>query len=125
MSGVDPVAVVRDFVAAWNARDRVAIRAALHPEIHCTGASYPPAKGPDETMALCEPFLVAEEIDWQIVNCARNGHVVFTERVDRFRFVGKPWLVIPAAGVYEVDTQGLITRWHDYFDTAGLAEAMG
>lgn len=121
---IDREAIVRRFINAWNMRDTAAIRAALHPEIECVGASYPAARGPDETMALSAPFLAADEIDWRIIHCATTGPVVFVERIDRFRFGDRPWLVIPACGVFDIADDGLIRRWFDYFDSCGLAEAM-
>lgn len=117
-------AIVRRFIDAWNARDHAAIRATLHPDIHCVGASYPAAHGIDATMALSAPFLAADQIDWQIQTCATRGNLVFVERIDRFRFGDRPWLVIAACGVFDIDDDGLIRRWFDYFDSNGLAEAM-
>lgn len=124
MTETENEAIVRGFIAAWNAKDREAIGRAFHPDIRCTGASYPTANGREEALALCDPFLSADAIDWQIVNCAVRGRVVFTERVDRFEYAGKPDLVVPACGVFELDEEGAILRWHDYFDSAGLGDVM-
>ena len=122
--GSQEATTVRAFIAAWNNKDRSGLRAALHPDITCIGASYPAAQGIEATLALSEPFLQAEEIDWKILNIAQNGGTVFTERRDHFKFADQPAFVVPASGVFEVNRDGLITRWQDYFDTAGLAEAM-
>lgn len=40
---------------------------------------------------------------------------MFNERLDRFR-IGGGWLELPVAGVFEVDGDGAITLWRDYFD---------
>jgi limonene-1,2-epoxide hydrolase len=37
------------------------------------------------------------------------------ERVDRFR-VGDRWADLPVAGVFEVNADGKIVLWRDYFD---------
>ena len=44
-----------------------------------------------------------------------DGSTVFNERLDRFR-IGDGWLELPIAGVFEVDDDGKITLWRDYFD---------
>lgn len=72
-------------------------------------------------MALSEPFLAADVIDWQIIGIARSGLTVFTERRDRFVFADGQDITVPAAGVFDIDDEGLIVRWQDYFDTACLA----
>ena len=124
MTETENEAIVRAFIAAWNERDREAIGRAFHPGIRCTGASYPTATGREEALALCDPFLAADAIDWRIVNCAVRGNVVFTERVDTFEYAGKPELIVPACGVFELNEAGLIVRWHDYFDSVGLGEVL-
>ena len=40
--------------------------------------------------------------------------MVFTERVDRFRIMGKQ-VALPVAGVFEI-RNGKIAAWRDYFD---------
>jgi limonene-1,2-epoxide hydrolase len=70
----------------------------------------------------------ASEVDWVILRQHEFGNVVFNERIDRFR-IGDGWLELPLAGVFEVDDDGLITLWRDYFDLASyqrqLAELTG
>jgi limonene-1,2-epoxide hydrolase len=40
---------------------------------------------------------------------------VFTERIDTVHMTGKD-LTVHAVGVFEVDSDGKITSWRDYFD---------
>ena len=122
---MDPIATVEAFIAAWNRRDRAALAAALHPDAVCEGVSLPPAaQGREASLALFDPFLVAEELDWQVIHAAAQGRVVFTERVDRFRYAGMDWTTVRACGCFELDEQGLITAWRDYFDRAECLAAM-
>ncbi len=123
MSG-DPIAIVRDFVAAWSRRDRDAIVAALDPHIVLHGIPMPPVEGCDAAMDLLDGFLAADEIDWRIVHIAAAGRVVLTERVDRFRFGGRAWSAVRAAGVFELNEDGRIAAWRDYFDMAELVGAI-
>lgn len=121
---MDPTASIQSFIEAWNRRDRPAIAAALHDDIVCVGIPLPPAHGRDATMALLDPFLAAEEIDWRVLNIAAAGKIVLTERLDRFRFAGADWTEVRAAGIFELDADGLILAWRDYFDMAELVAAL-
>lgn len=122
---MDPIVTVREFIAAWNRRDRSALAEALHPEAICEGVSLPPvARGRAASLALFDAFLAADELDWTIVNMAAAGRSVFTERVDRFHFRGMDWTTVRACGYFELDEMGLITVWRDYFDKAECIAAM-
>lgn len=122
---MDPIATVRAFIAAWNRKDRAALAEALHPNATCEGVSLPPAAhGRTASLALFDPFLAADELDWTIINIAAAGRSVFTERVDRFRYNGMDWTTVRACGYFELDEAGLITTWRDYFDKAECIDAM-
>lgn len=120
----DPVAVVEALVAAFNRRDTRAIAELLAADIVCAGIPLEPAHGRAATMDMLAPFLTAEAIDWRILAIAANGNFVFTERDDRFRFAGQDWTAVRAAGVFEIDADGRIAAWRDYFDLAELERAM-
>jgi limonene-1,2-epoxide hydrolase len=47
----------------------------------------------------------------------RAGNKVLTERIDRFTINGKQ-IAIPVMGTFEIDAQGKISAWRDYFDLA-------
>lgn len=119
-----PIAVVERLVAAFNRRDRDAVAELLDDEVVCIGIPLEPALGKAATMALLEPFLAAEAIDWRILSIAAKGPLVFTERDDRFRFAGQDWTSVRAAGVFEMGADGRITAWRDYFDLGELQRAM-
>jgi limonene-1,2-epoxide hydrolase len=119
-----PIAAVERLIAAFNLRDREGVADLLHDDIACTGIPLPPACGKPAAMALLAPFLAAEAIDWRILAIAADGPVVFTERLDRFRFAGQDWTAVRAAGVFEVGADGRITAWRDYFDLGELQRAM-
>ena len=44
-----------------------------------------------------------------------NGNVVLTERIDSFFFPGNT-IALPVMGTFEVNDDGKITAWRDYFD---------
>lgn len=123
MSGT-PIDIVIDFVDAWNRKDRDAVMKAMRDDVVCQGIPLPPATGMVETMELLDTFFAAEEIDWSIVHIAANGNSVLTERVDRFRYPGADWVEVRAMGIFELDTDGRIAAWRDYFDLAELLNAL-
>ena len=55
---------------------------------------------------------------------SESGGVVLTERVDRFT-IGDKRIELPVMGAFEVDGQGKITAWRDYFDMAQFTKQMG
>ncbi|MCK9542742.1 MAG: nuclear transport factor 2 family protein [Novosphingobium sp.] len=125
MQANDPIATIRAFIAAWNRRDRAALARMLHPDAVCEGVCLPPpGRNREESLNLFDPFLAADELDWRILNIAASGRSVFTERLDRFRYKDMPWTEIRACGYFELDDQGRITAWRDYFDRAECLAAM-
>ena len=50
-----------------------------------------------------------------------NGGTVMVERVDNFEIGGKPF-DLEVVGVFDVDDNGRITRWHDYYDLRSSEE---
>lgn len=56
-----------------------------------------------------------------IKNLATSGGTVLTERVDNFEVDGKP-IGMEVMGVFDVDADGQITRWRDYYDLPTLVE---
>jgi limonene-1,2-epoxide hydrolase len=102
---MDSDRIVRDFCAAW-AEDAV-----YH------NIPMAPTKGKAEIRGFIEGFLKMSPkgIDFEILNQAVAGNVVFNERVDTFENEGKT-TAAPVCGVFELDGDGKIAAWRDYFD---------
>lgn len=64
-----------------------------------------------------------EEIEFVIHHQVAQGNVVMNARSDRFR-IGGQWLDLPVAGVFEVDDEGRIKLWRDYFDVATFTDQL-
>ncbi len=118
------IKVVEQLIAAFNRRDCDAVADLLDDDVICAGMPLDPAEGKAAAMDLLSPFLSAEQIDWEVLAIAAKGRTVFTERIDRFRFAGREWTAVRAAGVFEIATDGKIVAWRDYFDLAELQRAM-
>ena len=56
-----------------------------------------------------------------IKTLAASGGTVLTERVDNCEIAGKS-VGMEVVGVFDVDSDGRITRWRDYYDLPTLAE---
>jgi limonene-1,2-epoxide hydrolase len=52
-----------------------------------------------------------------------DGGTVMTERVDGWRMGGKP-IGTDVVGVFEVDSDGKIKRWREYFDFKSITDQM-
>jgi limonene-1,2-epoxide hydrolase len=52
-----------------------------------------------------------------------DGGTVMAERVDTFTTLGHP-LSMEVVGVFDVDAEGRISRWHEYFDIQSLTAQM-
>jgi limonene-1,2-epoxide hydrolase len=113
----DPVQVVRDFCAAWEARDQQRILDAFTDDAVYHNIPMQPAKGKDAIKGLLAMILgPATEVSFEIAHIAANGDTVMTERIDTFR-MGERTVALPVMGVFEV-RDGKIAAWRDYFDLA-------
>lgn len=50
-----------------------------------------------------------------------NGGTVMVERVDNFSIAGKPF-DLEVAAAFELDNEGRITRWRDYYDLKSIQD---
>ena len=125
---MSPSEIVTAFIEAIERKDIAAAAALASPSISYENMPMQPIAGRDAMVATLEMFLGgASEVDWVMLRQHEAGNVVFNERVDRFR-IGDGWLELPVAGVFEVDDDGRISLWRDYFDLGSyqrrLAELM-
>lgn len=121
----DAVQTVRDFCAAWEARDQQRILDAFTEDAVYHNIPMQPAKGKDAIKGLLGMILgPATEVEFEIVNIVGEGDIVMTERVDKFH-MGERTIELPVMGVFEV-REGKIAAWRDYFDlTTWTKQAAG
>lgn len=84
--------------------------------------------GVEESLAMMDRF--AEQsglagIRIETLAIAAQGNTVLTERVD-YMVDGDGAVIVPLRlmGVFDLDADGRIIRWSDYFDVAGFREAL-
>jgi limonene-1,2-epoxide hydrolase len=64
-----------------------------------------------------------DEVQFETHRQIASGTTVMNERTDRFR-IGTTWISLPVAGVFELDGDGRIVLWRDYFDFATYQKQM-
>ena len=112
----DPGGVVAAFIAAIEAKDVDAAIELLADDVSYENVPMSPIAGKEAVRATLGAFLgAAAQVEWPISRQVVAGNAVINERLDRFQ-IGNGWLELPVAGFFEVDEQGLITLWRDYFD---------
>ncbi len=109
--------LVSAFCRAWSNRDVDEILGYFAEDAVYHNMPMPPKQGKPAIKTLSQQIVSPTTwIEWETLNIAEAGNVVFTERVDRFEMAGKK-VELPVAGVFEIEG-GKIKAWRDYFDMA-------
>ena len=107
--------VVRDFCAAWVRKNIDELLGFFTPDAVYHNMPLEPLKGVAAIRETLNMFVTpAAHVEFEMLAVASSGDLVFTERVDRFKIMGKD-VALPVAGVFEV-RNGKIAAWRDYFD---------
>lgn len=116
---------VKDFIAAWEARDAENILAQLAPDAIYHNIPMQELKGHDAIRTFITPFLAgAARVAWTVHHMAQSADgVVLTERTDVFE-MGPKTISIRVMGTFEFGPDGLITAWRDYFDLGQFQSQM-
>ena len=117
-----PQQTVEAFIAHWNACDIDAMLALCADDIIYHNIPMEPVTGTAQMRAMVESFLGdIDRCEWQTHAIAANGNTVLTERTDAFRLTGGKRAAIRVMGTLELDADGRIIAWRDYFDMAEFA----
>ena len=121
---MDPSAVVTAFIAAFNRKEVESALLLCAEDVLYHNVPMRPMTGRDQVQAALGPFIGGcDAVDWVVHRQTATGNVVMNERNDRFQLKGR-WADLAVLGVFEVNTEGLITLWRDYFDLAEFNKAM-
>lgn len=112
---MSPQETVETFIAAWNRGDGPAAFGMMAQDVVWHNIPMEPAVGIAGCQALMAGFPPIEGTEWTVHNIAANGNVVLTERTDKF-LIGGIWRAIRVSGTFEINTEGKIAHWRDYFD---------
>jgi len=112
-----PQATVEAFIGHWNACDIDAMMALCAEGIVYHNVPMDPIEGTAAMRAMVEGFLAnVARCDWQVHAIAANGNTVLTERTDIFHFKDGRRAAIRVMGTFDLDANGRIMGWRDYFD---------
>lgn len=107
--------LIRDFCAAWSRRNVDELLSYFAPDAVYHNIPMEPLHGTDAIRQTLNMFVSpAESLEFELLGIAVAGDQVFTERVDRFRIMGRD-VALPVAGVFDIKG-GKIVGWRDYFD---------
>ena len=119
-----PSETVTAFITAIERLDIDAAAAMMADDVSYENVPMQPISGREGVRAALNGFLgAATEVSWPVSSQLEQGNRVANERVDRFK-IGDGWLEMPVAGFFEIDDQGLISLWRDYFDLATYTDQM-
>jgi limonene-1,2-epoxide hydrolase len=120
----DAKQIVRDFCAAWEARDQQRILDAFTDDAVYHNMPMPPAAGKDAIKGLLTVILApAQSVKFDIKHIVADGDVVLTERLDTFQ-MGDKTVALEVMGTFEL-RDGKIAAWRDYFDMASWTRQAG
>lgn len=120
-----PAEIVSAFIAAIEAKDLDTAMAFLSDDVSYENVPMAPISGKPMVRAALDSFLAsATQVEWVVSRQMESGNAVANERLDRFQ-IGSGWLELPVAGFFEVNPDGLVTLWRDYFDMASYTRQLG
>jgi limonene-1,2-epoxide hydrolase len=125
MTAPDPVeAIVDEFIRRIVAKDLDGACEFVAADVEYDNVPMGKNIGPDGIKAVLGALVnEVETVEFVIHRQVARDNVVMNERNDRF-FVNGSWMELPVMGVFEVDDDGKIALWRDYFDLPTLMNQM-
>lgn len=121
-----PTETVEAFIAHWNNSDMDAMYAMCADDVVWHNIPMEPIKGVAAMREAVDGFMgPVETCDWSITSIAANGQTVLTERVDAFELKNGGRAALPVMGTFEIDAEGKIAQWRDYFDMGQFQREFG
>jgi len=115
--------IITEFVNAWSNMDPDALAEYFTEDGCYYNMPTQPVKGRAAVKEFIRNFLANwTETQWDILNIAEVGDVVFCERLDRTKTT-QGNVDLPCAGIFEMEN-GKIKEWRDYFDLGTFMNAM-
>ena len=109
---------VRLFIDAWAAIDPDVAMACLSHDINYINQPLPPVVGQRDVRKIVAGIMqLSKKVHWELRSCFGRGNTVVTERMDCWDFDGNGWgLKLPCIGMFDLNDDGKICDWRDYFD---------
>ena len=114
--------VVRRFHASWLQSDLDEVVSFLSDDAVYTDGPRGVHRGVDAIRAELDAALkLVPSTRVDIKALVADGSTVMVERVDNFDIAGKPF-AMEIAAAFEVDNDGRIKRWRDYYDLRSIED---
>jgi limonene-1,2-epoxide hydrolase len=122
----EPIDVVQQFCDAWGSPEEIdGALGLLSDDRFYHNIPLDPVEGIESIRATVQGFSAGvERVEFETLAIAANGDTVLTERIDRFFFPGNT-VALPVMGTFEVNADGKITHWRDYFDMNQFMSQLG
>ena len=117
--------IVTTFCQALLGADMAKVVTYLSADVVYHNIPWAPVTGHAGVRQVLDPFIHGENcaiVHMDIKHTTSSGKVVMNERVETW-VKGDVKLELPVVGVFEL-TDGKISRWRDYFDSASVAPLM-
>ncbi|MEM6828136.1 MAG: limonene-1,2-epoxide hydrolase family protein [Pseudomonadota bacterium] len=119
-----PIETITAFIAAWDAYDLEKIYSFMAEDVEWSDMPLSTVNGIAQARAKMDAFPGVEACGFDTHHIAANGNVVLTERTDWFDMQGRR-RTIRVMGTFELNDDGKIQRWRDYFDSAEFVREFG
>lgn len=119
-----PQETVEAFVDAWNRLDMEAAFSLMADDIVWEDVPHGSVTGIPAVQEKMAAFPSMEGCEFINHHIAANGNTVLTERTDRFLTKGK-WRSIRVSGTFEINSDGKVAKWRDYFDSKAFDSEFG
>ena len=115
--------IVRDFIAAWSRLNPEELASYFTEDGCYFNIPTQPVRGRESVENFIRGFTATwTETEWEILNIAAVGDVVYAERLDKTKTTQGD-VDLPCCGVFQMEN-GRIREWRDYFDLNTFMRAM-
>jgi limonene-1,2-epoxide hydrolase len=116
--------VVRNFLAAWKRADLDELLSFIDDDAVYTDGPRGTHHGIDAIKAELQSLMkVIPSTTVDVKTLVADGRTVMVERVDNFEIQGHPF-AMEVAAAFEVDSNGRIYRWREYYDLRSVEESI-
>lgn len=121
-----PTETVQAFIGHWNSGDLEAMYALCAEDVTWHNIPMDPIVGVATMRAAVAGFMgPVDRCEWEVHAIAANGSTVLTERTDAFILKDGRRAALPVMGTFEIDGDGRIKAWRDYFDMGQFQREFG
>ncbi|MDG2050903.1 MAG: limonene-1,2-epoxide hydrolase family protein [Myxococcota bacterium] len=116
---MDADKTIRNFCEHWNRSDIDAIVDSFTDDATYHNIPMEPCKGKEAIRIFVGGMFggMAKSVHFEIKHQVVNGSIVMNERVDTITLQDRK-VALPVCGVFEMNNDGKISAWRDYFDLA-------